>query len=158
MKNKLGFTLIELLVVVLIIGILAAIVIPQYRITIIRARLANMREIVFQLKQAEEIYYLIHGNYSSHHKDLDLDTNCQEIKGTGVCDNYFRFDLINGSAYNIRYAYCPEYAKDENRYYYECQNKSDFYITEWLLNSDYPRQRGCYGNTNIGRKICKTLG
>src|SRR5258706_12628844 len=59
-----GFTLIELLVVVLIIGILAAIAIPQYFKVVERGRLSQAQMMVSQIKQSQERYmarYAVYG-------------------------------------------------------------------------------------------------
>lgn len=60
-KNKKGFTLIEMLVVVLIIGILAAIALPQYQLTIDKATFAKLQATVASLRDAYDEYYMIHG-------------------------------------------------------------------------------------------------
>jgi type IV pilus assembly protein PilE len=75
MKNIKGFTLIELLVAVLIIGILAAIALPQYQKTVERSKISEAIQLGRRIKDAQEIYYLIEGKYTSSFEDLDIDTN-----------------------------------------------------------------------------------
>ena len=69
-SNKRAFTLIELLVVVLIIGILAAVALPQYQLAVDKSRLSNLLSMVNAVKKAEESYYLENGTYTDNWNQL----------------------------------------------------------------------------------------
>ena len=71
--NKKGFTLIELLVVVLIIGILAAIALPQYFKAVEKSRAAEALSLFGSIAGAEQRYYLVNDAYTTQFSDLDLD-------------------------------------------------------------------------------------
>ena len=77
---KKAFTLIELLVVVLIIGILAAIALPQYQKAILKTRYATLKNLVHSIAQAQQVYFLANGHYAHNFADLDI----QMPNGTGV--------------------------------------------------------------------------
>ena len=73
MKNNKGFTLIELLVVVLIIGILAAIALPQYFKAVAKSRATEALMITKNVKDAAERYALANNNaYPSTFSELDI--------------------------------------------------------------------------------------
>ncbi|WP_428049049.1 type IV pilin protein [Candidatus Avelusimicrobium caledoniensis] len=73
MKNKQAFTLIELLVVVLIIGILAAVALPQYQKVVEKSKATQGITLVKAVAQAAQAYYMASGEYARTFDELDLD-------------------------------------------------------------------------------------
>ena len=83
-----GFTLIELLVVVLIIGILAAIAVPQYKKAVYKSRATEAVTMLDAITQAQEVYYLANGEYTDDISELDVEIPSELIGSYLFTDKY----------------------------------------------------------------------
>jgi prepilin-type N-terminal cleavage/methylation domain-containing protein len=108
MKNKKGFTLIELLVVAVIIGILAAIALPQYQKIVEKSRFAQAFTLLGTLGRAQELYKLTYGDVSLTFDNFDVSIpnivpadvvagGMAHISGGGFRDEFFDYviDSVN---------------------------------------------------------------
>jgi type IV pilus assembly protein PilE len=87
-----GFSLIELLVALAIIGILAVIAVPSYTKYMVKSRQADAKTQLTTIRQAEEIYRLQYGSYTS---DTTLLTGWQSTAGK------YAFSILSCSSSNF---------------------------------------------------------
>jgi len=81
MSSKKGLTLIELLVVISIVAILAAIAVPMYTNYLQRARRADAKTALEQLRAAQEMWRAERGRYSVNVVELRTTYGVPAISG-----------------------------------------------------------------------------
>ena len=83
MQNKKAFTLLELLVVVLIIGILAGIALPQYKLAIAKSKFSTLKNITKTLQESATRFYLTNNTFPTKFDDLDISLPIKSENYTG---------------------------------------------------------------------------
>ena len=82
-NNNKGFTLIELLVVVLILGILAAMAMPQYFKAVERSRMSEAVTLLGSIAQAQQRKYMQINRYTTSFRSLDVAP--KDASGASYC-------------------------------------------------------------------------
>ena len=145
--NLMGFTLIELLVVVLIIGILAAVALPQYQKAVYKTRYATLKNLTNSIAQAEEVYYLANGNYAMNLEELSVEMPAGKL------------NTSTAKQYNYNWGYCSLATGmgDTIVLCYNSQIGMQYQIS--LENSATPGRRctviGSLDLSDIRNQICK---
>ncbi len=108
-----GFTLIELLVVVLIIGILAAVAVPQYQKAVMKSRFATLKPIAKAVKDAQEIYFETYGHYAGTSELADLDIDIPEGIDVELSETD-GYDFVRANHDKLNNSYTMYLAHSEN--------------------------------------------
>ncbi len=146
---KQAFTLIELLVVVLIIGILSAVALPQYRVAVAKARYMQAMVLGQSIYQAQQVYYLANGRYAYDFDELDISL-------PGGWNESTSSNTMRG----YQWGSCAlTYVFDDMPHQVDCviNNPSLMWFRDFRPNSSgYCRYSG--QTNDLGSRICKSFG
>ena len=149
-----GFTLIELLVVVLIIGILAAMALPQYFKAVERSRMTEAVAIMDSVAKAQRRKFMQTNDYANDFRGLDVSLKGARgwryyTKGdpqTGAGGNGFIIDVSpgnfsDGAVHAIRM--------------YDGNSRAPSLQYQYGLDRYYQGDNvNCYGINQAGRELC----
>jgi prepilin-type N-terminal cleavage/methylation domain-containing protein len=151
--NKKAFTLIELLVVILIIGILAAIAVPQYQKSVLKSQFVQMQLAANSWVKELEFYYLTNGSYppDNHINETYAQINIQYpgctfgAQDQMTCKNFILNPSYWGQTGVIVAARKP-------------WEDSDLLYFVWAAKSQYPNRKECCGKTDTKYEyFCKNI-
>ena len=157
-----GFTLIELLVVVLIIGILAAVAVPQYQKAVEKSRLAEVLMNIDTVMKNVDLIVLERGESDSdawkNHENwmTDLSGGTWTEDGTAYFTKNFFYGIDDGSGIGVWR--CTETCTGDwddtnNVSYWLWQN----YRISTNKENEAWGQGYCFGYDALGKNICKSL-
>jgi len=163
-NNNKGFTLIELLVVVLIIGILAAMAMPQYFKAVERSRMTEAVTLLGNIAQSQQRKYLQINKYTTNYDGLDVAPKgatkstyytkgnpttgangngfVVSLVGTTFADGIATADRTNGTGTDGTGTAAAKGKKDGLQY--------DYTLTRYYASNDTT----CTGNNDNGALLC----
>ena len=149
-----GFTLIELLVVVLIIGILAAMALPQYFKAVERSRMAEAITIMDSIVKAQRRKFMQTNRYVEDFRGLDVSP-----KGATGMDYYTKGDPRTGRGGNGFWVQILEFRFQigcvVTARMYDGDDMSDSLQYQYQLERYYQSDNvTCRGNNAAGQELC----
>ena len=156
MRQKKGFTLIELLVVVLIIGILAAVALPQYEKAVLKSRINSIWPLLRGIKTAQETYFMANGTYTDDLSLLDITVPKGDLRSNSAVGQE---DYKNGTCLDNLYGTTQDKWVVAGGIGKDCNSgaTNGCLIKVWLDYSTKPGIIECEGTHPKCAEICKTF-